>query len=96
MDKDKKEPTTLRGIRGSRGARVATLETRGWVEEKSLSPKSSQPPKNYQKLSLLNRIEEVKIQKRVRNLQQGDEIVKIVKIKEKTEDLVNQIEILGD
>ena len=29
MDKDKKEPTTFRGIRGSRGARVATLATRG-------------------------------------------------------------------
>ena len=49
MDKDKKEPTQIRGTRGSRGARISTLASRGRAEEKSPSPKSSQPPKELPK-----------------------------------------------
>ena len=49
MDKDKKEPTQIRGTRGSRGARISTLASRGRAEEKSPSPKSSQPTKELPK-----------------------------------------------
>jgi len=48
MDKTKKEPRTLRGTRGSRGTPVSTA-TRGRPEEKSSSPKPSQPPREVSK-----------------------------------------------
>ena len=48
MDRDKKEPTQTRGARGTRGNRVAAA-TRSREEEKSPSPKSSQPSKEVPK-----------------------------------------------
>ena len=49
MDKDKKEPTSLRGTRGSRGVRLAATGRGGRPAEKSPSPKSAQEPRESSK-----------------------------------------------
>ena len=49
MDKDKKEPTNLRGTRGSRGVRLAVAGRGGRPAEKSPSPKSPQEPRESSK-----------------------------------------------
>ena len=70
MDKDKKEPTSLRGIRGSRGARVSSSAVRGRDAEKSPSPKSSQPSRES------SQPEQAEPSRGGRNLNRGNRIAR--------------------